>query len=307
MKNNVISVIGGSGFLGSYIVNELLKNDYVVQVISRSPKDSEYLKTSGKVGNLIFTKCDIRDYEALKLALSNSSAVINAVGILFEGKNQTFTKIHHEGAKNVARAAVANKITKLIHISALNVNKSSNSAYAKTKLAGENEILSIFPLANIIRPGLIFGYEDNFFNQFAQMANLSFFLPLIGGGKTKFQPVCVLDIAKSVALLLECKNDKAKIYEFAGPKIYSFKELLEFILSSIGKKRILLPIPFFAAKIMAVLLNILPCNIISLDQVRLLEYDNVIETEKDILTFKDLKIAPIAIEDFVPKYLQRYK
>lgn len=307
MQNKLVTVVGGSGFVGSYIVNELLKSGYLVQVISRDPEESAFLKTAAKVGQLNFVKCDIRNYDSLKNILKKSYAVINAVGIMYESGFQKFKTIHIEGAKAIAKACAENKISNFIHISSLGVDKNSCSKYAKTKFEAELEIVKIMPNAVIVRPSLVFGHEDKFFNRFASMTRFSLFLPLIGGGKTKFQPIYVGDLAKAIVKILQEKKNKFKIYELGGSKVYTFKELLEFILINLGKERILLYLPFFISKIAAFSISMLTKKILTPDQVSLLKYDNIIEPDKKVGNLKDLAIIPQMIETIVPKYIERYK
>jgi NADH dehydrogenase len=232
----------------------------------------------------------------------DSFAFINLVGLLFEKKQGDFNRIHVDALKNISLTANKLKISRLIHISSLGIENSVTSLYARTKLLGEQGLRKIFPSATIIRPSVIFGADDNFYNQFALMAKFSPFLPLIGGGKTKFQPVYVGDIAFSIIRILEDVSLNGKVFELAGDKIYDFKEILSYILKTIDKKRILLPISFSLARIIGFLAQILPKPPITPDQIELLKYDNILSGNYPGL--KELGIFPLTVEEIAPKYLR---
>jgi NADH dehydrogenase len=304
-SNKIITMFGGAGFLGRTLIKNLLHNNFQVQVVSRNCHNLQGLEEFVNLGLLKFILGDIRDPKKIEDMIGNSYAVTNLIGILFEKTSGEFFKIHGEIAKNIAQAASNLNVEKLIHISALGIDKAITSRYAKSKLTGETEVLRSFHNATIIRPSIIFGIEDNFFNQFARMAKYSLFLPLIGGGITKFQPVFVDDVAQAIVKILNCEQYGGKIFELTGPQIYNFKEIMEFILKTINKKRLLLPIPFKFASIIGKIKELLPKPLLTSDQVELLKYNNI--NSKNYLGFEDLGILPKNIEDIVPLYLNKYK
>lgn len=301
----IITIFGGSGFIGINLIKQLLKNEYKIQIVSRTcenlPEFEEFIKN----GFLTFIKGDLKDLNLIEKYVSDSWAFINLVGLLFEKRSGDFLTIHNKAAQKIALLANKIGVEKFIHISALGIDKALTSEYARTKLAGENLVLKEFPTATIIRPSIVFGSEDNIFNQFAQMAKFSPILPLIGGGATKFQPVYVQDVANTVIAILQSNDFAGKIFELTGPTIVSFKEILIFILKTIDKKRLLLNLPFFIAKIIGRLANLLPNPPLTADQVELLKYDNV--NSNRYLGFEDITIDPRTIEEIVPEYLMKYK
>ena len=303
MRNQIITVIGGTGFLGRYVVKRLAKAGYTIRVICRRPDSALHLKTAGDVGQIVLVSGNLAKPESLRGKLDNSYAVINLVGVLFESGKQTFTNLHAQGAEKIALMAKEAGAERFIHISALGIDKNTDSAYARSKAIGERAVQSAFPEATILRPSVIFGPEDNFFNQFAAMASLSPVLPLIGGGKTKFQPVYVDNVAKAVVLCLT-QDVQGEIFELGGPRAYSFREILEYIMSVTGKKRMLVNVPFGVASVMGMGSEMLPRPMITRDQVRLLKHDNVVSPNAK--TFKQLGISPAAVEVIVPEYLARY-
>jgi uncharacterized protein YbjT (DUF2867 family) len=305
LKDKIVTVIGGSGFVGRYIVQLLAKSGMRIRVAVRNPSKALDLTVSGTVGQIALVQCNVRNLESVKSVTKGSDYVINCVGILYESGKQTFETTHYSGAKNIALACRDNHVKKLIHISALGANKNSNSHYAKTKAAAEEAITSIMPNSTILRPSIIIGAEDNFFNMFAKIANISPILPLIGYGKTHFQPVYVGDIAQAVLSSLGNPNTDGKIYELGGLKIYTFKELMEKLLFEIGKKRILLGVPFGLAKFNAWFLQLLPKPLLTVDQVKLLQTDNVVQ--KNALSLQDLGINPTDINIILPSYLRMYR
>ncbi len=306
IKNNKIAtVFGGSGFVGGYIASALAKAGYRVQIISRTPERGAWVKTAAAAGEVIIRQGNIRDEKSIRALVKGSDVVVNAIGILYPAGKQTFKAVHVTAAENIAKAAAAEKVSQLIHISALCVDKATSSTYARSKLDGENAVLVNFLSATILRPSVVFGAEDKFLNRFAKLAQLSPALPLIGGGKTKFQPVFVGDIAEAVLAVLNKPEALGKIYQLGGQRVYTFKEIMQFILSTIDKKRCLISIPFFLAKLKGFVLQQLPMPLLTLDQVRLLEYDNVVE--QGALGFKQLGIIPRGLEQIAPAYLARYR
>ncbi|MFT6071829.1 MAG: NADH dehydrogenase [Alphaproteobacteria bacterium] len=303
--NKIVTVIGGSGFVGRYIVQRLAKMGMRVRVAVRNPSHAHDLVVSGTVGQVVPVQCNIRNFDSVSAAIDGADYVVNCVGILYETSKQTFEKTQYEGAKNIAQACKAHNIEKLVHISAIGANEKSKSTYAKTKAQAEVAILDLMPNSTILRPSIIFGAEDNFFNLFARLASLSPILPLVGGGSTLFQPVYVDDVAQAVTYSLENTQTNGKIYELGGVNQYSFKQLMEKMLFQIGKKRLLVPMPFLLAKFKAFFLQLLPKPLLTIDQVELLKYDNIVA--RDALTFKDLSIRPTDIDIILPTYLRTYR
>jgi uncharacterized protein YbjT (DUF2867 family) len=304
MKQRIITVIGGSGFLGQYVVKELAKTGMAIRVVSRDPERALYLKTAGTVGQIVLSSANIRDEQSLKNVVENSWAVINLTGILYSRGKQNFSAIHAQGAERLAKIAKLAGCNRFIHISALAVDKSSKSHYARSKLMGEKAVLAAFPEATIVRPGILVGAEDNFFNKFAKLTSISPVIPLIGGGKTVFQPVYVDDVAKAIVSALINPATQGKLIELGGPQRYSFKELMAFMLQVLGKKRLLLPVPYALASLIAAFLELLPNPLLTRDQVQLLKTDNIVEKKEGVLTFDDLGIVPVNIETVIPGYLK---
>ena len=312
MAARVVTVFGGSGFVGRYVVQRLAKHGWIVRVAVRHPDRALFLKPMGAVGQIVPLAASLHHRESLRIAVTGADAVVNLVGILAERGRQTFSAVHAEGAGAVAAAAKAAGVGTLVQMSALGADPAAAAQYARTKAAGEQAVRAAFPSAGIVRPSIVFGPEDDFFNRFAGMSRFSPALPLIGGGKTRFQPVYVGDVASAIARLVEDQAVAGKTYELGGPRIYSFRELLEFILHEIGRRRLLVPLPFALARLQALCLEIpprlipvLPAPPLTRDQVRLLERDNVVSA--GALTLADLGIQPAAVEMLVPGYLARYR
>ncbi len=314
-KSPSVTIFGGSGFLGRYIVNRLAKQGYLINVVTRSPSEAIFLKTSGNVGQIRFIKGSFNNLEQLSSLFEVSEIIINCVGILHEEKNQQYKKIHTDAPEKLAILAKKSGVKKFIHISSIGANINSESKYAKSKGLGEIKILAAFPKAIIIRPSIVFGAEDQFFNLFAQIACLSPFLPIVGRN-TKFQPVYVDDIAKSVIKILNSDNCFSKnnkvIYELGGPEIFNFQSLMIKMLSVIYRKRLIINLPFWLAKIICPIIFILnkitfkkiPL-LITDDSVIQLKYDNV--ASRDFLGFTDLSIKPKSMDLILPFYLKHYR
>jgi NADH dehydrogenase len=259
----------------------------------------------GAVGQVSPVAASVRDDATVTAAVAGSDVVVNLVGVLYERGRQTFEAVHVAGAERVARACAANGVERLVHVSALGADPQSPSAYARSKAMGEAKVLAAFPPATILRPSIVFGPEDDFFNKFAMLARLAPALPLIGGGHTQFQPVFVGDVAAAVAACLERSDTAGRTYELGGPKVYEFRELMALVLEQTGRKRILAPMPFVAAELQAFFLELLPVPPMTRDQVQMLRRDNV--TSRGALGLADLGIVPNALEAIVPTYLQRYR
>lgn len=301
-KNSLVSVVGGSGFLGSYIVKEVAKTGARIRVISRFAEDARHLKVNGYVGQIGLINTDVTNKKSLNLALEGSTHVINLLGILFEKGTRTFDKMHVEVASNIAEFCIENNVKRLIHISALGVDRALTSKYAQTKLKAEQIVLSTFPTAIILRPSVIFGAEDNFLNLFNKLSKFLPILPLIGGGKTQFQPVYVADVAEVVTKCLVEKTSKyhGHIYDLGGPQVMTLKEIYQFILTTSSRKRLLLPLPSELAKVKAFFFELMPKPLFTRDQVELLKYDNIVSGQNG---FNEFAIKPTSVASIAPKYL----
>ena len=308
MRGDLVTVFGGSGFIGRYVVRRLAHAGWQVRVAVRRPDQALFLKTAGHVGQVTPVAANIRNEASVRAAVSGASAVINLVGILFQSGPQRFDAVHAEGAARVSAAAAAAGAQALVHVSAIGADPQSASGYARSKAAGEAAVRKAFPTATIIRPSIVFGPEDGFFNRFAKMALLSPALPLIGGGTTRFQPVYVLDVAEAIARAVEDPQACAgKTFELGGPRIYSFRELLTLMLAEIGRKRMLVSLPFPIASLQGALLQSVPFirPPLTADQVKLLKRDNVVGPQA--MGFKELGLTPTAVEPILPTYLDRYR
>ncbi len=320
-----VTIFGGSGFIGRYVVRKLAKQGWEIRIACRDLEMANLLKPSGDVGQIIPWCCDITQLKQVAAALKDADAVVNLVGILYESGRYSFANIHQRGAKVIAEAAKIEGVTNLVHISALGANSKSSSVYARTKAEGENAVKAAFPKAVIMRPSILFGPEDGFFNLFAGISRFSIILPVFGcpvmptiktndksvvldfygNGGTKFQPVYVNDVADAIIASLSMPNAKGQTYELAGPTIYSFKQLMEMLLKYTNRKRLLVPIPFFVAELLATFLQMLPKPLLTRDQVKLLKTDNIMRKRAKGLF--DLGIKPTTAEMIVPTYLSRFR
>ena len=302
MNTNLVTIFGGSGFVGRHTVRALARAGWRIKVATRHPARGFFLRPLGAVGQIDFVKCDVSDPQSVAQALAGAQAAVNLTGILFE-HGQTFEDVQADGAANIAQAAAAAGVRALVHVSAIGADLESDSAYAVTKAQGEQAVREAFAGAVILRPSIIFGPEDGFFNKFAQMARFFPALPLVGGGHTRFQPVFVGDVAKAVVAALSRQDGRT--YELGGPSTYSFKELMQLILRETGRRRALIPLPFALASLKAMFLQLLPNPILTMDQVRLLKKDNVVAPTAAGLA--DLGITPTSVEAVIPSYLWRYR
>jgi NADH dehydrogenase len=304
MKSRTVTVIGATGFLGRHTVRALAKAGWRIRAASRHPARGFFLRPMGTVGQIELVKCDVTDAASVAAAVQGSQAVVNLTGILFE-KGQSFEDVQAAGAAHAAEAATAAGVTHLVHVSAIGADKESQSTYARCKAEGEEAVRRAMPGAVILRPSIIFGPEDGFFNKFAGLARYVPALPLIGGGKTRFQPVFVGDVAAAIVTALDSQAARGRTYELGGPGIYSFKELMQIILKEIGRSRALIPVPFALASLKAAFLQLMPKPLLTMDQVRLLKTDNVVAPGAPGLA--DLGITPTSVEAVVPSYLWRYR
>ncbi len=302
MKPKIIALFGGSGFLGKYVIHELVKQGYYVNVISRNPWKASSNKVVASLGQITFTQANIKDGQSIRNAIKNADIVVNLVGILYETRHQHFSDIHARGAERIAQAAKKCGIEHMIQLSALGVDKATTSKYARSKLNGEKAVRSAFPGATLLRPSVIFGPEDNFTNKFADMARFSPCLPLIGGGNTMFQPIYVGDVAKAIVRIIAEPDLRGNNYELGGPDRMSFKDILHSIMQITHRKRYLVTLPFPVAKLLATFLQLLPTPPLTRDQVRLLKYDNVVS--KKALGTETLGLKPESFHTIVPSYLE---
>ena len=304
-SNQQIAVFGAGGFLGRHLIRELTKLDYRIKIATRNPFLKGYLRPLGNPGQIELIKTNIFNVEDVKQVLKNCDYAINLVGILYETRKQKFIQIHSHFPYLLSNLCNEIGIKNLIHVSALGVKEKHSSQYIQSKFQGEKNIQNIFKPSVILRPSLIFGPEDKFFNTFASYARIFPALPLIGGGKTKFAPIYCVDVGKAIVKALELKNTEPKIYELGGPENYSFRELIEILLGEIKKKRFLVNIPFNIAKFQSYFLQMLPNPILTMDQVELLKYDNIISGEHP--TLKDLGIQGKTIHSILPEYIYRFR
>ena len=305
MRSGRTAVLGGSGFIGRYVVKRLAARGDVIAVGCRNAEQAKFLKPLGDVGQIVPLNIAIGNEELLPAFLAGNDTLVNCVGILQEKGSQTFDLVHHSGPARLARFAREAGIERFVHFSAIGADSRSSSAYARTKAAGEQAVRDAFPTVTILRPSVVFGPEDQFFNRFAAIAMLSPVLPLIGGGETRFQPVYVGDVADAVMKCLEDSASAGRLYELGGPKIYTFRELLDLLLSEIRRKRRFLDVPFGLAAAQARLMSILPNPPLTPDQVELLKRDNVVSS--GAMTLASLGIAPTVAEVILPTYLDRFR
>ena len=312
LGNGLVTIFGGSGFVGRHTVSALAKRGWRVRAAVRRPDLAGYLQPMGGVGQIHAVQSNLRYPHSVARAVEGATAVVNAVGILAPSGRQTFDTVHADGARAVARAAREAGVKRFIHISAIGASAASAARYAQSKAAGEAAVLEEFPSAVILRPSIVFGPEDEFFNRFAALARMSPFLPSIGGGKTKFQPVYVGDVAAAITNCVEGGGKPGSVYELGGPEVFTFRQLLDLTLQYTGRRRAYLPMPFWLAKLQALLMSPLPNALrpITLDQVKLLQSDNVVSSAAitDGRTLAGLGIAaPAAVSAIVPGYLERFQ
>jgi NADH dehydrogenase len=324
MARRLVTVFGGSGFLGRHVVRRLAARGWVVRAAVRDPIAAEFLKPMGDVSQVNPVRADVTDAVSVRMAVAGADAVVNLVGILYERGSRSFDSVHVKGAANVAAAAKAAGVARLVQVSALGADRNSEAAYARSKAAGEEAVQAAFPGATILRPSVVFGAEDDFFNRFAALARLSPVLPvftgdgfrvrcgkegcsldLFGSGGPIFQPVYVGDVADAIVKAIEEPRLAGKIYELGGPRRYSLKEVMELVLQQTGRRRPLVPLPFGIAMIQAAFLQLLPKPPLTRDQVRLMKVDNVVRGGKPGLA--ELGIVATAAEAVLPSYLARYR
>jgi uncharacterized protein YbjT (DUF2867 family) len=304
----LVTIFGGSGFLGRHIVRALAKRGYRIRVAVRRPDLAGHLQPLGRVGQVHAVQANLRYPASVRAAARDADVIINLVGILFERGRQTFEAVHAEGPGLVAEAA-AHVGARMIHVSAIGAEKDSPALYARTKALGEEAVRAAHPSPTIFRPSIVFGPEDDFFNRFAAIARLAPALPLIGGGDTLFQPVFVGDVAEAVAKAVAGEAKPDTIYELGGPDLRTFKQLMEFVLETTERHRLLVPIPFALAHLQACVLQYMPEPLLTPDQVRMLKTDNVVseEAKREGRTLQGLGIDPHSYAVIVPSYLWRFR
>ena len=327
MSNRIVTVFGGSGFLGRHLIQQLAQKGALIRVAVRRPEFAGFLRTMGSVGQIDLVHANVRDEASIARAVAGASEVVNLVGILYERGKQSFYAVHGASAGRIARAAKEAGAERLVHISAISAESHGNSAYARSKAHGEAHVLEAFPEATILRPGVMFGPEDDFFNKFSALARISpvlpaffdirqkpkfrfeglYLMPEVEAGTTRYQPVYVSDVAQAIACVLaapagECNG---KTYELGGPNVYSFGELMGLVAEVTQYKRFIVPVPYFAADILGFFAQFLPEPPFTADQAKMLRADNVVA--EDALTLADLGIAASAAELILPTYLHRFR
>jgi uncharacterized protein YbjT (DUF2867 family) len=309
MKTELVTVFGGSGFIGRYVVRRLAREGHRIRVAVRRPHLAYFLRPMGMVGQIQIVAADLSDETLIRGALEGASAAVNLVGILSPWGRQRFKTLHAEAPGIIGRHAGIHGVRRVVHISAIGADPKAPSRYGRSKAEGEAALKRDFPAASILRPSLVFGVEDHFFNRFANLARYTPALPLIRG-KTRFQPVYVEDVAEAVARCLARPETAGRTYELGGPAIYSFKDLLKLILAETGRHRMLIPVPGPLAALKALFLGLLPNPILTLDQLAQLKRDNIVKAGRDadeVGTLADLNIAPTALEAVLPSYLWRFR
>ena len=308
-SDRLITIIGGSGFLGRHIVRALARRGYRIRVACRRPDLAGHLQPLGNAGQIMMVQANVRYPASLAAACEGVFAVINLTGVLYSSGAQSFDAVHVFGAEATARAAKAAKARMFIQMSAIGADENSTAEYARSKAEGEKRARAAFPGAIVLRPSVVFGPEDAFFNRFAELARFAPCLPLIGGGTTKFAPVFAGDVAEAVARLIERGEADGRTYELGGPEVFSFRQLMQFTLGTIGRRRALVPVPWGIARMQALILGLLPKPLLTTDQVELLKSDNVVSetARREQRTLEGLGITPASIQGIVPGYLYRFR
>jgi uncharacterized protein YbjT (DUF2867 family) len=302
---DLVTVFGGSGFVGRYLVRILAKKGYRVRVAVRRPNEALFLRPMGDVGQVQPVQANIRDSRSCAAAMEGASAVVNLVGVLYESGAQKFDTVHALGARRLSELAAKAGISNFVQMSAIGADDDSASDYARSKAAGEAAVREAIPTATFIRPSIVFGPEDQFFNRFASMARIAPVLPLFGSGETKYQPVYVKDVAAAITVALEQDAWDGKVLELGGPEVATFAELMQVTLKEICRSRPLVKLPYFVANLMALVLQWAPSPMLTPDQVELLKHDNVVGD--GALGLSDLGIEPTAMAAILPSYLYRFR
>jgi uncharacterized protein YbjT (DUF2867 family) len=305
MMQHRAAILGGGGFIGRYVVKRLAERGDVLTVGGRNAAAAKYLRLKGEVGQVALVNLAIDDERLLPAFVAGNDAVVNLAGILRESGRQRFEIVHHVGPARLARLAREAGVARFVHVSAIGADPRSPSNYARSKAAGEEAVRDAFPTATILRPSVVFGPEDQFFNRLAAMATISPVIPLIGGGETRLQPVYVGDVADAVVRVIDDAATAGRIYELGGPRVYTLRALTELLLEEIRRKRLLVDLPFGLAALQARFLALLPNPPLTPDQVELLKSDNVVAA--GALGLEALGIAPTAVEAILPTYLDRFR
>jgi uncharacterized protein YbjT (DUF2867 family) len=305
MARRDIVVFGGSGFIGRYLVARLAAGGWRVIVAVRDPEAAKFLQPLGDVGQIVPVRVDVADRDQVAAVSANATAIVNLVGILFERGKRNFRRLHVDAARNIAEAAQKAGIETVVQVSAIGASQHAAANYARSKAAAEEILRGLVPTVRILRPSIVFGQEDGFFNLFGRMAVFSPVLPLFGGGMTRFQPVYVDDVAAAIAACVNDADTAGKTYELGGPSTYTFRKLMEFIRRETRRKVVLLPLPYIVAHLQAFFLQFLPTPLLTPDQVRLMQADNVVSPGMPGL--RDLGINPTTVEVIVPHYLSLYR
>lgn len=307
--DKLVTVFGGSGFIGRHVVRALAKRGWRVRVAVRRPDLAGHVQPLGAVGQIMPVQANLRYRWSVDRAIEGADAVVNLVGILSESGRQNFNAVHDFGARAVAEATRAAGIPILVHQSALGADLKSESAYARSKAKGEAAVRETMPDAIVFRPSIVFGPEDSFFNRFGSLARISPILPLIGGGETKLQPVFVGDVAEAIARAVEGQLAGGTVYELGGPEVKTFRGCMELLLAEIDRSPLLVSVPWSVAHYGATFAQLLPKPLLTVDQLRLLKHDNIVSTEAeaDGRTLDGIGIVPINMAAVLPSYLQRFK
>jgi uncharacterized protein YbjT (DUF2867 family) len=306
MRNRLFTIFGGTGFIGRYVVGRLADRGARIRVVSRSPSThGHHLQPLGAVDQIVVQSADLESEAGLGQVVDGAAGVVNLIGILYETKRQRFDEMHGALPGRIAAAARTAGVERLVQISAIGADAASASAYARSKAEGERRVRDAFPDATILRPSIVIGPEDGFFNRFAALARLLPALPLIGGGETRFQPVYVGDVAQAVVAALERNDCLGQTYELGGPQTYTFAELMRYMLEVLGRRRLLPTVPFDLASLQARFLELLPAPPLTRDQVELLKVDNVVSAGASDLGTLGVTATPIEL--IVPQYLARYR
>lgn len=303
--NKIAVVFGGTGFIGKHIVRELAATGMRIKVATRLPESAYFLKPYGAVGQVTPVACDYSDADAIRDCVAGADVVVNCIGILFEKRKSRFKAAHVDVPEMIAKACMAAQVSKFVHISALGCEV-QQSEYQKSKYAGEQAILAEYPQATIMRPSVVFGEDDQFFNMFAELSRYLPFLPLIGGGKTKMQPVYVGDVADAVfkVVMASGADHHGKVYQLGGAEVLTFKQVYERLFKHTKRPRKLVPVPFCIAKMEAAVLSLLPKPLLTRDQVETLKSDNIVD--ENALGLAQLDITPTALDVILPHYLKTY-
>ncbi len=305
----LVTIYGGSGFIGRHVVRAIARTGARMRIAVRRPELAGFLQPLGSVGQINAVQANVRYPQSLLAAAEDADAVVNLVGILFPSGKQTFKSVMDEGAGHVAEVARRAGARTLVHVSAIGASAKAPSIYARSKAAGEQAVKAVFPDAVILRPSIVFGPKDDFFNRFAALARISPVLPLIGGGKTRIQPVFAGDVAKAVIAALTGKTEADAPYELGGPEVLTMKEIMQRVLAYTMRKRLLISEPFWLAKLQGAFLQMLPTPMLTVDQVRMLETDNVVSEEATRAgrTLEGVGIEPIAVASVVPDFLEQFR